>query len=134
MDVVYQLQTRTRKINLTLHHYLDDWLLRAKSQTQSCQDTTQLLSLTDLLGFLSNIPKSALVPTQEFNFHLPRQDRINTLFQVLPPTLTEESISVRKLMIIIGLQAATNCKVHQTVYTWGRYSGTSKNSWWHWCP
>ena len=43
---------------IRLHQYLDNWLIRATSETQAQTHTKRLLSLVQDLGFIVNIKKS----------------------------------------------------------------------------
>lgn len=48
--------------------YLDDWLFRAISQEQSAIQHLHLTTMITEVGFVINLPKSQVVPTQTFDF------------------------------------------------------------------
>ena len=49
-----------------MHMYLDDWLLRAMSQSALREHSALVLMMCFDLGLLVNYPKSNLVPAQDF--------------------------------------------------------------------
>ena len=53
---------------IKLHIYLDDWLIRAESPELCKLHAAEILTLTQELGFVINLSKSELVPTQQFDF------------------------------------------------------------------
>ena len=53
---------------IRIHQYLDDWLVRAKSQQICLQHTQSLVKMCQNLGWLVNLEKSELEPKQVFNF------------------------------------------------------------------
>ena len=61
-----KLMALTREIRL--HQYVDDWLIRAKSQKEAQENTQTVVDLTQSLGWKINQEKSELKPTQVFSF------------------------------------------------------------------
>ena len=57
---------RTRSISI--HMYLDDWLIRADSPERLRSDAQFVIDLVSRLGCMINVKKSELVPTQAFQF------------------------------------------------------------------
>ena len=53
---------------LTLHQYLDDWLIRSQSQEEAQVNIHAVVDLTQSLGWIINQEKSELKPTQVFLF------------------------------------------------------------------
>ena len=53
---------------LRLHQYLDDWLIRSQSQEEARVNTQAVVDLTQSLGWIINLEKSELKPTQVFSF------------------------------------------------------------------
>ena len=53
---------------IRLHQYLDDWLIQAPSKQVCIEQTQKLLKLMKDLGFVVNLKKSELVPSQRFDF------------------------------------------------------------------
>ena len=53
---------------IRIHQYLDDWLVRARSQHLCLQHTQILVKMRQDLGWLVNIEKSELEPKQVFDF------------------------------------------------------------------
>ena len=61
-----KLMALTRGV--TLHHYLDDWLISAPSQDEVQMNTQTVVDLTQSLGWIINQEKSKLKPTWVFLF------------------------------------------------------------------
>ena len=53
---------------IRIHQYLDDWLVRARSQETCLQHTQTLIKMCQDLGWLVNLEKSELEPKQVFDF------------------------------------------------------------------
>ena len=53
---------------IRIHQYLDDWLVRARSQQICLQHTQILVKMCQKLGWLVNLEKSELEPKQVFDF------------------------------------------------------------------
>ena len=53
---------------IRIHQYLDDWLVRARSQHLCLQHTQILVKMCQDLGWLVNLEKSELEPKQVFDF------------------------------------------------------------------
>ena len=53
---------------IRIHQYLDDWLVRARSQHICLQHTQILVKMCQDLGWLVNLEKSELEPKQVFDF------------------------------------------------------------------
>ena len=53
---------------IRIHQYLDDWLVRARSQQVCLQHTQDLVKVCQELGRLVNLEKSELEPKQIFDF------------------------------------------------------------------
>ena len=53
---------------IRIHQYLDDWLVRARSQQTCLQHTQILIKMCQDLGWLVNLEKSELEPKQVFDF------------------------------------------------------------------
>lgn len=49
-----------------MHPYLDDWLIRAKSEVESCIATCQVVDFLWCLGWVVNMAKNKLEPSQDF--------------------------------------------------------------------
>ena len=104
------------------YFYLDDWLLRAPSPEICLQHTQTLLDLCRELGWVVNMTKSELVPTQVFNFVgyrfdlisgrvLPTQDRWQALQEKLRFIKSRPRCTVRQFMSLIGLLTTTEKQV-----------------------
>ena len=66
MRIVKRLVLQSRGIRV--HQYLDNWLLRANT-THQCQFyTKELIHEIQELGFVINLEKSELEPTQKIDF------------------------------------------------------------------
>ena len=53
---------------VVIHMYIDDWLIRARSESLANEATSHVLSLCSHLGFQLNLEKSNIVPRQKFRF------------------------------------------------------------------
>ena len=51
-----------------IHQYLDDWLVRAKDPDSCARDVQKLVNLVEKLGWIVNLKKSELSPTQDLEF------------------------------------------------------------------
>ena len=108
---------------IRIHQYLDDWLVRARSQ-QICLHHTQILvKMCQELGWLVNIEKSELEPKQVFDFVgyqfdlragrvRPTMDRWQSLQDKIQALLLLPACPVRQFMSLIGLLTATEKQVH----------------------
>ena len=116
--IVKALKEYFTTLNLIIHQFLDDWINRTLSFLQGVAKVNQLKLILEHLGFLINYKKSQLIPTQSMTFigyHynllkgivLPPEDRVTVLQQEIPWFLSQKMITVRNLMHIIGLLAAT---------------------------
>ena len=57
-----------RKQGIQLHVYLDDWLIRASSLIVAQQHTFVVANVLQRLGWILNLNKSCLTPSQNFKF------------------------------------------------------------------
>ena len=62
------IATFLRRMAITLHPYLDDWLSRNQSRRRLLEHRQFILSLINSLGLIMNYEKSDLVPAQVFTF------------------------------------------------------------------
>ena len=111
--IVKEVKLMALSRGIRLHQYLDDWLIRARSQEEAKVNTQTVVDLTQSLGWIINQGKSELKPTQVFSFvsyeyHLdsalvkPTQERWLKLQDLI---LLLKSIHI--LMSLIGLPAST---------------------------
>ncbi len=63
--VVKSVSAFLRRHGVQIYTYLDDWLILAPSRAQVEQDTRFVLSQVRDLGFIVNLEKSSLVPSQD---------------------------------------------------------------------
>ena len=121
-EVARQEQKILADQGIKIHQYLDDWLIPEKSKTLSQSKTPRVMEVTEQLGFIPNLEKSELAPTQQFNFvgyHydlrralvFPQQDRLLALEEVIRPLLTQKIVTARRFMGVLGLLAATERQV-----------------------
>ena len=108
---------------IRIHQYLDDWLVRARSQHICLQHTQILVKMCQDLGWLVNLEKSELEPKQVFDFVgyqfdlrsgrvRPTPDRWQSLQDKIQALLLLPACPVRQLMSLIGLLTATEKHVH----------------------
>ena len=96
--VASQLKKMGSRLGIRVHQYIDEWLNRALSEAQASLTTQLLLNLIEELGWIVNLAKSELVPTQVFKFLsyqfnlarglvFPMEKRFQKLILVLSPLL-----------------------------------------------
>ena len=100
-----------------IHQYLDDWLVRAKDPDSCARDVQKLINLVEKLGWIVNLKKSELKPTQNleflgYRFNLqeglvyPNQKKVDKLKILAVSILQGHSTTPRRLMSLIGVMAA----------------------------
>ena len=108
---------------IRIHQYLDDWLVRARSHRVCLQHIQDLVKICQELGWLVNLEKSELEPTQIFDFVgyqfdlragrvRPTPDRWQNLQDKIADILSLPACPVRQFMSLIGLLTATEKQVH----------------------
>ena len=108
---------------IRIHQYLDDWLVRARSQETCLQHTQILVKMCQDLGWLVNLEKSELEPKQVFDFVgyrfdvrsgrvRPTPDQWQSLQDKIQVLLLLPACPVRQFMSLIGLLTATEKQVH----------------------
>ena len=108
---------------IRIHQYLDDWLVRARSQETCLQHTQILIKMCQDLGWLVNLEKSELEPKQVFDFVgyqfdlrsgrvRPTLDWWQSLQDKIQVLLLLPACPVRQFMSLIGLLTATEKQVH----------------------
>ena len=108
---------------IRIHQYLDDWLVRARSQETCLHHTQILVKMCQDLGWLVNLEKSELEPKQVFDFVgyqfdlrsgrvRPTPDRWQSLQDKIQVLLLSPACPVRQFMSLIGLLTATEKQVH----------------------
>ena len=108
---------------IRIHQYLDDWLVRARSQQTCLQHTQILVKMCQVLGWLVNLEKSELEPKQVFDFVgyqfdlrsgrvRPTPDRWQSRQGKIQALLLLPACPVQQLMSLIGLLTATEKQVH----------------------
>ena len=129
----YSQRGKTDSFAIRLHQYPDDWLIRAPSE-QCMVQTQKLLKLVKDLGFIVNLKKSELRPSQRFDFLgyyflldlalvKPTHDRWTKLQEMFHRLSLKSVISARTLMSTIGLLASTKKTVklgrmHMRLFQW----------------
>ena len=133
-SIVKEVKLMALQSGIRLHQYLDDWLIHAPSEQQCTVQTQKLLKLVKDLGFIVNLKKSELKPSQRFDFlgyHFlldlalvkPTQDRWTKLQEMFHRLSLKSVISARTLMSTIGLLASTEKTVklgrmHMRPFQW----------------
>ncbi len=122
--IIKVIQGMAQKKQVHLHQYLDDWLIRAKSQELSRIHTGRVQELAMALGFKLNLDKSELTPTQEiiflgYNFWLkrglvaPSEARWEKIKETILPFMQYSELPAWNWQSLIGLLASTEKLVHQ---------------------
>ena len=116
--IVKEVKLMALSRGLRLHQYLDDWLIRSRSQEEPQVNTQAVVDLTQSLGWIINQEKSELTPTQVFSFvgyeyHLdsalvkPTQEKWLKLQDLILRLKSKHVLTARCLMSLIGLLAST---------------------------
>ena len=116
--VIKVLKEFLHKHSIVVHQYLDDWLTHASSQSIVSHHTQILLEITQQLGFLVNLDKSDLQPTQDctylaYRFRLdhglvgPTQERWMKIQRKIHLFLEQEVVTAVQWQSMIGLLAST---------------------------
>ena len=111
-SIVKEVRLLALQQRICIHQYLDDWLIRVPSKEECHTQTQKLLNLIRDLGFVVNLKKSELVPSQRFDFlgyHFLLDLALVKLTQDRGTKLQDMSrsvISARTLMSTIGLLAS----------------------------
>ena len=117
-----------------IHQYLDDWLVRAKDPDSCARDVQKLINLVQKLGWIVNLKKSELRPTQDleflgYRFNLreglvyPNQKKLDKLKILAVSILQGHSTTPRKLMSLIGVMASMektvpSGRIHMRPFQW----------------
>ena len=128
-SLVKEVKLLALQQGIRLHQYLDDWLIRAPSKEECHSQTQALLSLVKDLGFVVNLKKSELRPSQRFDFlgyHFlldlalvrPTQDRWTKLQEMFQRLSKKSVISARTLYVHhwIACINREDCKIGQDAY------------------
>ena len=119
--VASQLKEMGSRLGIQVHQYLD-WLNRALSEAHASLTTQLLLNLIEELGWIGNLAKSELIPTQAFEFlsyqfHLarrlvfPTEKRFKKLILILSPLLASPFTTPHSIMRVLGLMELTSKQV-----------------------
>ena len=125
---------------IRIHQYLDDWLVRARSQKTCLQHIQTLIQMCHDLGWLVNLEKSELEPKQVFDFVgyqfdlrsgrvRPTPDRWQSLQDKIQVLLSLPTCPVRQFMSLIGLLTATEKQVHLSRLHMRPIQWHLKNNW-----
>ena len=122
--VVKEVKLMAQNEGIRIHQYLDNWLVRATSQT-FLHYTQTLVALFHELGWIINMEKSELEPKQIFHFvgyqYNLRKCKVKAHFGTLVDlkvkkvrfrSFSPTCCRVRQLMSLIGLLTAREKEVH----------------------
>ena len=116
--IVKEVKLMALSRGLRIHQYLDAWLIRAQSPEESSHNTNLVVNLTKSVGWIINLDKSELTPTQELSFvgyeyHInsalvkPTKERWQKLQALILRINNHSALTARHLMSLIGLLAST---------------------------
>ena len=102
---------------VSLFPYLDDWLIRDLLSYRLISHTKYTLQTIQNLGFIPNLKKSDLIPTQQFTFigmeFLTQQnivrvpaDRVKALILTIKTILSQTQVSAQNFLSILGKLSA----------------------------
>ena len=138
--LVKEVKLMAIRTGIRIHQYLDDWLVRARSQETCLRHTQILVKMCQDLGWLVNLEKSELEPKQVFNFVgyqfdlrsgrvRTTPDRWQSLQDKIQALLVLPACPVRQFMSLIGLLTATEKQVHLGRLHMRPIQWHLKNSW-----
>ena len=138
--LVKEVKLMAIRTGIRIHQYLDDWLVRARSQETCLRHTQILVKMCQDLGWLVNLEKSELEPKQVFDFVgyqfdlrsgrvRPTPDRWQSLQDKIQALLVLPACPVRQFMSLIGLLTATEKQVHLGRLHMRPIQWHLKNSW-----
>ncbi|XP_029432066.1 uncharacterized protein LOC115075634 [Rhinatrema bivittatum] len=97
--IMVVVAVRLRKECLLVHPYLDDWLIRAKSKAL-CQAAVQrVLQLLRSLGWVVNVAKSHLVPSQSLEYLGALFDTCQGTVSLTQGRMVKLQAQIRRLLI-----------------------------------
>ena len=122
--LVKEVKRMALRLGISVHMYLDDWLIKANSCQEAQSATLTLLELTHKLGWIVNREKSALLPKQVFTFLgqvfdlskgvcYPTEARFLSIQAAIYPLLFNPHTTPRQVMHLLGLLASTEKLVPQ---------------------
>ena len=102
---------------VSLFPYLDDWLIRDLIRNRLISHTKYTFQMVQNLGFIPNLNKSDLIPSQRFTFigmeFLTQQeivgvpaDRVKDLFLTIKIFLSQTQVSARTFLSLLGKLSA----------------------------
>ena len=122
--LVKEVKRMALRLGISVHMYLDDWLIKANSCQEAQSATLALLELTHKLGWIVNREKSDLLPKQVFTFLgqvfdlskgvcYPTEARFLSIQEAIHPLLFNPHTTPRQAMHLLGLLASTEKLVPQ---------------------
>ena len=122
--LVKEVRKTAMRLGISVHMYLDDWLIKANSCQEAHSATLTLSELTHKLGWIVNKDKSDLIPKQVFTFLgqvfdlpkgvcYPTEARFLSIQQAIHPLLHNTFTTPRQVMHLLGLLASTEKLVPQ---------------------
>ena len=122
--LVKEVKRMALRLGISVHMYLDDWLIKANSCQEAHSATLTMLELTHKLGWIVNREKSDLLPKQVFTFLgqvfdlskgvcYPTEARFLSIQEAIHPLLFNPHTTPRQAMHLLGLLASTEKLVPQ---------------------
>ena len=122
--LVKEVKRMALRLGISVHMYLDDWLIKANSCQEAQSATLTLLELTHKLGWIVNREKSDLLPKQVFTFLgqvfdlskgvcYPTEARFLSIQEAIHPLLFNPHTTPCQAMHLLGLLASTEKLVPQ---------------------
>ena len=122
--LVKEVRKMALRLGISVHMYLDDWLIKANSCQEAHFATLTMLELTRKLGWIVNREKSDLLPKQVFTFLgqvfdlskgvcYPTEARLLSIQKAIHPLLHNTFTTPRQVMHLLGLLASTEKLVPQ---------------------
>jgi hypothetical protein len=107
-----------QKQAVKLHQYLDDWLIHARSREIVHYHTCKVVEVTRKLGWMINMDKSELTPTQDctylsYRFRMdigvlcPTEERWEKIQKKILPMLMQSVVTAHQWQSLLGILTAT---------------------------
>ena len=114
MQIMKELKRILNLQGISVHVYLDDWLIRSQDREKLVHQTATVLALCQELGLMVNREKSDLIPRQDYVFlgyrfcnrsHrvFPPEDRIAKILSLIHTFQISLALPVRTWASLIGL-------------------------------
>ena len=115
--LVAEVGAKLREEGVKIYQYLDDWLIVSKQKEVLLRHRDRMLELTRGLGFIVNLEKSHLEPSQDITFLgvrcalrqglcFPTLERLEKLEAAVQVLVSLEKSTARDFLVILGMMSS----------------------------